>query len=104
MMKDEEDLSDVDDEDEDEDDLDDDEEDLDDLADEDLDEIDDLDDFDDEVLRTRIKVYEETTQHILKHYPASKISRFNADQRPLEVLRDVLASLSDLLSHPENPT
>ncbi len=63
-----------------------------------------MDDFDDKVLQTRIKVYEETTQHILKNYPASKISRFNADQRPLEVLRDVLGALSDLLSHPENPS
>lgn len=62
-----------------------------------------MDDFDEKVLQTRIKVYEETTQHILKHYPAEKISRFNADQRPLEVLRDVLGTLSDLLSHPETP-
>lgn len=60
-----------------------------------------MDDFDENILRTRIKVYEETTSQILKHYPASKISRFNADQRPLEVLRDVLSSLSELLSHPE---
>ena len=29
------------------------------------------------------------------------VSRFNADQKPLEVLRDVLTELSDILSHPE---
>jgi adenylate kinase len=61
-----------------------------------------MDDFDENVLRTRIRVYEETTSQLLKHYPSSKISRFNADQKPLEVLRDVLASLSQILSHPEH--
>lgn len=61
-----------------------------------------MDDFDENVLRTRIKVYEETTAQILKHYPKSIISQFNADQKPLEVLRDVLATLSNLLSHPEH--
>lgn len=56
-----------------------------------------VDDVDEKILRTRIQVYQETTSQILKHYPASKISRFNADQKPLEVLRDVLASLSLIL-------
>ena len=59
-----------------------------------------VDDSSDDVLKTRMKVYEETTQHILKNYPASKISRFNADQKPLEVLRDVLVSLAGVLSNP----
>jgi adenylate kinase family enzyme len=56
-----------------------------------------MDDFDEGVLRTRIQVYNETTAQLLKHYPAAKISRFNAGQRPLEVLRDVLSSLSKQL-------
>jgi adenylate kinase len=58
-----------------------------------------MDDFDEGVLRTRIQVYNETTAQLLKHYPSSKISRFNADQRPIEVLRDVLSPLSKLLSY-----
>ncbi len=56
-----------------------------------------MDDADDTVLETRIKVYQETTRHILDHYPASKISRFNADQRPLKVLSDVLVELNKTL-------
>jgi adenylate kinase len=55
------------------------------------------DDIDPEVLRTRMEVYEKETLQVLSHYPPSLVSRFNADQRPLEVLRDVLVSLSDLL-------
>lgn len=60
------------------------------------------DDADESILRTRMSVYEKTTQAILKHYSPKLISRFNADQKPLEVLRDVLAKLSQLLSHPES--
>ena len=59
------------------------------------------DDFDDTVLQTRMRVYTEDTKKLLEHYPSNRISRFNADQRPLEVLRDVLAKLSPLLSHSE---
>jgi adenylate kinase len=59
------------------------------------------DDMDEEVLRTRMKVYNDATHKLLEHYPSSLISRFKADQRPLEVLRDVLSKLSHLLSHSE---
>lgn len=59
------------------------------------------DDMDEKVLRTRMKVYEEETIHLLENYPKECISRFNADQRPLEVLRDVLMRHSDLLCHSE---
>ncbi len=55
------------------------------------------DDMDPAVLRTRMEVYEKETVKILKHYPERLISQFNADQKPLEVLRDVLVSLSPLL-------
>ena len=61
-----------------------------------------VDDLDEKVLRTRMEVYKNETATLLDHYPKSVISRFNADQRPLEVLRDVLIELSDLLSHNEN--
>ncbi len=59
------------------------------------------DDLEDTVLETRMRVYAEDTHKLLEHYPPNLISRFKADQRPLEVLRDVLAKLSHLLSHSE---
>ncbi len=59
------------------------------------------DDMDESVLRTRMKVYAEETVHLLEQYPKERISRFNADQRPLEVLRDVLVQHSELLCHSE---
>jgi len=57
------------------------------------------DDMDPHVLKTRMEVYERDTLKLLKHYPAELLSRFDAGQKPLEVLRDVLIGLSDLLSH-----
>jgi len=60
-----------------------------------------MDDKDEKILRTRMQVYEKETLNLLNNYSPSLISRFNADQRPLEVLRDVLISLSPLLSHSE---
>lgn len=57
-----------------------------------------LDDMDTKVLHTRMDVYKKETLKILSHYPEKIISRFNADQKPLEVLRDVLMSLSGILS------
>ncbi len=60
-----------------------------------------LDDTDDKVLHTRMQVYEKETVNVLRAYPKELLMRFNADQRPLEVLRDVLAKLGDLLSHSE---
>ena len=55
------------------------------------------DDLDPHVLRTRMEVYQRDTMKLLKHYPEKVLSRFNADQKPLEVLRDVLIGLSSLL-------
>lgn len=57
-----------------------------------------LDDADENILMTRFKVYEETTSQLLAHYPHDKITVINADQKPLEVLKDILNSLSGLLS------
>jgi adenylate kinase len=56
------------------------------------------DDFDEKVVKTRMDVYLKETAQILQHYPEKLISKFNADQKPLEVLRDILVSLSRLLS------
>ena len=54
------------------------------------------DDTNPDVLKTRFKVYNDTTQKLLDHYPKNLISTFNADQKPLEVLRDVLVGFSDV--------
>lgn len=57
------------------------------------------DDTDENVLMTRFKVYEETTSKLLEHYPKEKVTVINADQKPLDVLKDILNSLSGLLSN-----
>jgi adenylate kinase len=56
------------------------------------------DDKDPQVLKTRMEVYQRETAQLLKHYPHSWLAHFNAEQKPLKVLRDILVSLSDLLS------
>lgn len=58
-----------------------------------------VDDFDEDILRMRMQVYEEETAKVLEQYPQEIISTFNADQPPLDVLRDVLVKLSYLLTH-----
>jgi adenylate kinase len=55
------------------------------------------DDMNESVLRTRLEVYERDTSQLLKHYPEKMLKRFRADQKPLEVLRDVLTGLSHIL-------
>ncbi|MEX0962387.1 MAG: nucleoside monophosphate kinase [Simkaniaceae bacterium] len=57
-----------------------------------------LDDQDEKTLIHRMQVYEKETHRVLEHYPKDLVSRFHADQKPLEVLRDILVDLSDLLS------
>ena len=57
------------------------------------------DDLDTQVLKTRMEVYQKDTLKVLKHYPEKLITRFNANQKPLEVLRDVLVQLSPTLSN-----
>lgn len=47
----------------------------------------------------RLALYEEGEEEILSFYPKHLISRVNADQKPLELLRDVLVRLSHVLSH-----
>lgn len=56
------------------------------------------DDRDESVLKKRMEVYENETFPLLEYYDEKLISRFNAEQRPLEVLRDILVSLCELLS------
>jgi adenylate kinase len=57
-----------------------------------------MDDVDENVLRTRMEVYQRDTAKLLRHYPKELISTFNAARRPLEVLQDVLDKLGPLLS------
>lgn len=56
------------------------------------------DDRDEIVLEKRIEIYESETVPVLQFYHQDLISRFNAEQKPLEVLRDILVSLCDLLA------
>ncbi len=56
------------------------------------------DDRDEGILKKRMEIYEQETFPVLEHYSEELIARFNAEQRPLEVLRDILISLCDLLS------
>ncbi len=52
-----------------------------------------MDDMDRAVLETRMQVYDSQTAAVLKHYPKEIISRVNASQSKLEVVRDVLNEL-----------
>ena len=56
------------------------------------------DDANPEVLATRMRVYEEETSKVISHYPEKIITRINADQKKLEVLRDVMIMLATPLS------
>lgn len=56
-----------------------------------------FDDGDAEVFRTRMEIYQKDTLKVLTHYPKKLLSSFNADQPPLQVLRDVLIELSHIL-------
>ena len=55
------------------------------------------DDLDIEVLNTRLEIYHRDTQHVLDHYEDELITVFDANQKPLEVLRDILIEHSDIL-------
>ena len=56
------------------------------------------DDADRSVIESRIDVYERETAPVLDSYPRRLISRVNADQPPLGVLRDVADCLAGVVS------
>ncbi len=56
------------------------------------------DDRDADILKNRLEIYEKETFPVLEHYNEKLISRFDAEQKPLEVLRDILVLLCDTLS------
>lgn len=58
-----------------------------------------IDDADEKILQTRMDVYKNETEQVLHHYDKNIIHRINADQKPLEVVRDTLVSLSRLLAY-----
>lgn len=55
------------------------------------------DDLDPKVFETRMGVYLKETAEVLKLYDNKRVSRFDGNLKPLEVLRDVLMKLSDIL-------
>jgi adenylate kinase len=56
-----------------------------------------LDDADQDVITNRLKEYREKTRLVLDHYDPDIISYFNAEQTPMEVLRDVLVGCTHVL-------
>lgn len=55
------------------------------------------DDADENILKTRLSVYKEQTKATLSNYPESLIIRINGDQKPLEVLTEILSSCKHLI-------
>lgn len=55
---------------------------------------------DPKVINNRIELYHQEIEKLLGFYPSHLISKVNGEQKPLEVLRDVLVRLSHLLSKP----
>lgn len=49
-----------------------------------------LDDASEEVIRHRIRTYEEETKELLEYYPAGMRTTIDADQPPVKVLADIL--------------
>ena len=56
-----------------------------------------LDDADEAVIKNRLKEYKEKTRLVLDCYDKDIISYFNAEQTPMEVLRDVLVGCTHVL-------
>lgn len=55
------------------------------------------DDMDEAVLKTRLEVYEQQTQEVIDKLDPSKVIKVNGNQKPLEVLRDILVQLAPSL-------
>jgi adenylate kinase len=49
-----------------------------------------LDDASEEVIRHRIRTYEEETKELLAYYPTSRCTSIDADQPPVKVIADIL--------------
>lgn len=55
------------------------------------------DDADEKILNNRLDIYLNDTTKLLKHYPKDIIFHFNANQKRLEVIRDVLIKCANLI-------
>lgn len=55
------------------------------------------DDMDDAVLKRRLNIYEEQTAGVISLIDPSKVLRVNGNQKPLEVLKDILNILASIL-------
>lgn len=58
------------------------------------------DDIDPRIVQTRLALYREQIHDLIAYYPKHLVSVVNGDQKPLEVLKDILVRLSHLLSRP----
>ena len=55
-----------------------------------------LDDATDEVIKNRIKQYEEETKQLLDHYSPEILTNINAQQTPIKVLQDIIYTVTSL--------
>lgn len=55
-----------------------------------------LDDASDEVIRRRIKSYEEETKQLFRHYSPEILTNINAQQQPIKVLQDIIYTITSL--------
>ena len=62
-----------------------------------------LDDADPEVLRQRFREYATKTLEVLEKYPDDIVEYYDAQQTPIEVLRDVLLGSADVLKAMPQP-
>ena len=56
-----------------------------------------LDDANLEVIRYRLKVYEQESKPVLKHYGPKRVHRIDSTQSPTKVLRDILGRIDKTL-------
>ena len=57
-----------------------------------------VDDSNKNILKERMQIYRDETEKLLKHFSNDLILKINADQKKLDVFKDVLIGTSDLLS------
>jgi len=62
-----------------------------------------VDDANRELLERRLEIYYSETEKLIQHYPADRISTFNAAQPPLRVLGDILDKLAETLTCSKSP-
>jgi len=61
-----------------------------------------IDDINEEVIKRRLKTYEDETRPVLEFYGPNLITHINADQWPYQVLRDILTHIEHYRTAPED--